>query len=38
MRPAGLRPKQLEGSWAVCQRGLHALNDQAEEVIRKLRR
>ena len=38
MRPIGLRPKQLDGSWAVCQRGFHALNDTAEDVIRKLRR
>jgi hypothetical protein len=38
MRPVGLRPKQLDGSWAVCQRGFHALNDTAEDVIRKLRR
>lgn len=38
VRPTGLKPQQLEGSWAICQKGFHALNDEAEEVIRKLRR
>jgi len=37
VRPAGLRPRELEGSWAVCQRGFHALNETAEEVIRRIR-
>jgi len=35
--PAGLKPRTLEGSWAVCQQGFHALNDTAEDVIRRLR-
>lgn len=38
LQPAGVRPQQLEGSWAVCRRGFHALNDAAEDVIRRLRR
>ena len=37
LRPNGVKPQELDGSWAVCQRGFHALNETAEEVIKRLR-
>jgi hypothetical protein len=37
IRPVGVRPQQLEGSWAVCHEGFHALNKKAEDVIRRLK-
>lgn len=30
------KPQQLEGAWAVCQRGFHALNKIAEDALRRL--
>ena len=35
---AGVRPQEMEGSWAVCNRGFHALNRKAQEVLPRLRK
>ena len=37
VRP-GVRPQEMEGAWAVCQKGFHALNPTAEQVLERLRK
>ena len=37
LRPSGRRPSQLDGTWAVCRRGYHAVDAEAEDVLREIR-
>jgi hypothetical protein len=37
IRPDWPKPQELEGSWAVCRQGFHALNKPAEDVLRRLK-
>jgi hypothetical protein len=37
IRPDWPKPRELEGSWAVCRQGFHALNKPAEDVLKRLR-
>ena len=37
MRP-GVRPNELQGAWAVCQKGFHALNRTAQLALPGLRK